>query len=229
MVQSGRGRWINEATLGYYNVMTNKTNSRKWGELASGDSIKRATDSLEANGFTVMVAENGQEAKEKVLEILPKGTEVMTMSSVTLDTIGVTEYINESGDFDSVKEKLFGMDRKTQGREMQTLGAAPEWAIGSVHAVTEDGKVMVASNTGSQLGAYAYGAEHVIWVVGTQKIVGNLDEGFKRLYEYTLPLESERLKKVYGVPSFVSKLLIFNRETVPGRITIILVKEKLGF
>lgn len=223
------GGWINEVTLGYYGVMMDKTRGQKWDRLAPDASIKKTSEALGANGFEVVVVDSGKEAKDKVLEILPKGAEVMTMSSVTLETIGLTEKINESGEYDSVNKKLSSMDRERQGREMQKLGATPEWSLGSVHAVTEDGKIMVASNTGSQLGAYAYAADHVIWVVGTQKIVKNLDEGFDRLYEYTLPLESDRMQKAYGVPSFVSKLLIFNRETVPDRVTIILVKEKLGF
>ncbi len=99
-----------------------------------------------------------------------------------------------------------------------------------MHAVTEDGKVLIASNSGSQLPAYAYGSGHVIWVVGAQKIVKNLDEGIKRIYEHSLPLESERARKAYGVPgSAVNKLLIINKEIIPGRITMILTKEKLGF
>ncbi len=203
---------------------------QKWGDLASDDSIAKAKELLIANGFGVEVVENGQEAKEKVLSILPKGAEVMTMTSMTLEAIGVLPAINESVNYDSVRAKLNSMDRATQGREMQKMGAAPEWTVGSVHSVTEDGKVMVASNTGSQLPAYAYGADHVIWVVGTQKIVANIEEAQARLYEYTLPLEDERVKEAYGMPnSFVSKQLIFNREVNPDRITIIFVKEKLGF
>ena len=122
------------------------------------------------------------------------------------------------------------MDRNTQGLEMQRLGAAPEFVIGSVHAVTQDGKVMIASNSGSQLPAHAYGSSNVIWVVGIQKIVKNIDEGFKRIYEHSLPLESERARKAYNMPgSFVSKILIINKEIKPGRITIIFVPEILGF
>lgn len=230
MAPFGYERWINEATLGYYDVMMDKTSSQKWNQLASEESIANAKVALSANGFEVEVVENGQKAKEKVLELLPKGAEVMTMSSVTLETIGLTHEINESPDFDAVKKKLLSMDRATQGHEMKKLGAAPDWAVGSVNALTEDGKVIVASNTGSQLGAYVYAASHVIWVVGTQKIARDLDNGMKRIYEYVLPLESERVKKAYGMPSsFVSKLLIINRETVAGRIKIILVKENLGF
>ena len=122
------------------------------------------------------------------------------------------------------------MDSATQGGEMRKLGTAPDWTIGSVQAVTEDGQVVMASNSGSQLPAYAYGAGRVIWVVGVQKIVANLDEALKRIYEYVLPLESERVKVAYGMDkSNVSKLLVINKEIAPERMTVILVKEKLGF
>lgn len=200
-----------------------------WDTLTSDQSINNAVENLKKAGIEAIAVENGEEARKKVLEMLPEGAEVFAMTSRTLDTIGLPEEINESGKYNAVRPKLMKMDRKTQGVEMQKLGAAPQWTVGSVHAVTEDGKVLIASNTGSQLSAYVYGASHVIWVVGTQKIVKTLDEGTKRIYEYVLPLESERLKKVYGVPSNVSKLLIINKEIIPGRVTLIFVKEKLGF
>jgi hypothetical protein len=199
-----------------------------WDILADDSSIERAAAALTANGIKVIVVENGTEAKKKVFEIIPKGAEVMTMSSVTLADIGMTKEILESGNYDAVKNKLGKMDPKTQGREMRKLGACPDWAIGSVHAVTEDGKVLIASKTGSQLPAYAYGAGKVIWVVGTQKIVRDEEDGRKRIKEYVLPLEDARSMKAYGAGSFISKELFINREN-PGRITLILVKEKLGF
>lgn len=200
-----------------------------WNTLATDKSIKKTINALKANGINAIVVKNKEEAKKKVLEILPEGSEVMNMSSVTIDSLGIVKEIQESGNYNSVKNKLAKMDRKTQGVEMQKLGSAPEYAVGSVHAVTQDGKVVIASNTGSQLPAYAYAASHVIWVIGTQKIVKNLEQGLKRIYEYVLPLESERMQKLYGFHSFVSKLLIINKEIVKDRITLIFVKEKLGF
>lgn len=95
--------------------------------------------------------------------------------------------------------------------------------------MTEDGQVVIASATGSQLPSYAYGASNVIWVVGTQKIVKNLDEAMKRVYEYVFPLEKERAMKVAGMKSSVNKILLINKEATPGRIHIIFVQEKLGF
>jgi len=204
---------------------------KNWGELASDESILKVVENLKANGISVFVANNSEDARKKALELIPLGSEVMNMSSVTIDTLGLSKEINETGKYNSVKAKLMKMDRKTQGLEMQKIGAAPEYALGSVHAVTEDGKLLIASNTGSQLPAYAFGASHVIWIVGTQKIVKDEDDGKKRIYEYVLPLESERINKVFNITvgSFVSKLLIINREIRPDRLTVILVKEKLGF
>ena len=202
-----------------------------YNELASKEIIEKTITALKANNIDAIFVQTGAEAKTKVLEMLPQGAEVMNMTSVTLDAIGVVKEINESGRYNSVKNKLNAMDRATQGSEMRKLGSAPEWAVGSVHAVTEDGKVVIATNTGSQFPAYAYGSGHVIWVVGAQKIVPNLDEATKRIYEYTLPLESVRINKQYNITtgSFVSKLLIVNREIQPGRTTIIFVNEVLGF
>lgn len=202
-----------------------------WDELADEQTIQNTIKALKQNGIEAVVVRNGEGAKKKVLESIPKGSEVMTMTSVTLDTIGLSEEINKAGGrFKPVRNKLYAMDRNTQQQEMNRLGSVPEFAVGSVHAVTEDGHILIASNTGSQLPAYAYGALHVIWVVGTQKIVKNTDEGIKRIYEHSLPLESERAKKAYGVSgSAINKILIINQEVQPGRVKLILAKERLGF
>lgn len=204
-------------------------NMKRWNTIADTATIEKTVQALKDHNIDVFVVENSQEAKRKALELIPKGAEVMTMTSQTLEETELAKELNESGKYDATKPKLFQMSREKDSKLMQRIGAASEYAIGSVHAITEDGKVLVASNSGSQLPGYAYGSTHVIWIAGTQKIVKNFDEGIKRIYDYVLPLESERAKKAYGVPgSFVSKLLIFNRE-VPGRITMILVKESLGF
>jgi hypothetical protein len=121
------------------------------------------------------------------------------------------------------------MDPRTQKLDMNRLGAAPEWATGSVHAVTRDGHLLVASRTGSQMAAYVYGALKVLWVVGAQKIVEDLDDGIRRIYEYVLPLEDARAMQVYGTHSGVNKLLVINEELEAGRLHLILVNEALGF
>lgn len=202
---------------------------KSWDKVVTDAEIKKTIEALGANGMEAMVVDDKEEAKQKVLELVPEGAEVMTMTSVTLNTIGIPEIINGSGKYNSVRKKLMSMDRTTQRLEMQKLGAAPEYAVGSVNAVTQDGKVVIVSNTGSQLGAYAYGSMHVIWVVGAQKIVRGIDEAVDRVYDYVLPLERERAMEAYGIGSNVSKKLVISKEIRPGRIKIIIVRETLGF
>lgn len=198
-----------------------------YAKLATDNQIERAAKALEANGIHVIVTSNGEEAKAKVFEVIPEGVEVFTGSSVTLDTLGIPAEADKR--YDSVRAKLAKMDRATQGREMVKMGAVPEYIVGSVHAVTETGSVIIGSNTGSQLAGYAASAAHVVWVVGAQKIVPTLEDGLKRVQEYSLALEDERMLKAYGMNSNLSKLLIVNKEVMPNRTTMIIVKETLGF
>lgn len=203
---------------------------KDWGVLADQSSVEKTVKNFRLHGIEVFVTKTGKEALDKALSLIPTGAEVMTMTSQTNGTIGLTQAIDESGRYDSVRKKLLSFDRETQGGEMRKLAAAPDWAVGSVHAATQEGEALIASNTGSQLPAYLYGAGHVLWIVGTQKIVKDREEGLRRIYEYTLPLESERAHKAYGVnASAVNKIAIINNEVQPGRITMILVGEKLGF
>lgn len=198
-------------------------------QLATDAQIERTIQALHLNKIYAVVAENGIEAKKKLLEMIPPGAEVFTSTSTTLEVLGINDAINKSGRYNSVRAKLGLMDRTTQSREMQKLGAAPEYMIGSVHAVTETGRTIIASMTGSQLAGYAAGAANIIWVVGTQKIVPTLEDARKRIEEYTLPLEDARAFKAYGMHSAINKLLIVNKEHMPGRTTMILVKENVGF
>ena len=210
-------------------LATHLIETSKFAILASDAQIERTMKALETNNIHVIIADNGADAKKKLFEIIPAAAEIFTSSSVTLNTLGITEEIDESGRYNSVRAKMALMDRKTQNREMQKLGSTPEYMIGSVHAVTESGHVIIASKTGSQLSGYAASAAHLIWVVGTQKIVPTLEDGMERIEEYTFPLENARALNAFGVESSIDKLLIVNREFMPGRTTMILVKENLGF
>jgi hypothetical protein len=200
----------------------------KWDTLADMATVEKTMAALTANGITAYYVESGAEARKKFFELLPAGAEVMNNSSTTLLQLDIVDELLKLGKYNSVRNQLMAMDRKAQGREMQKIGSAPEWSVGSVHAITEDGHVLIASASGSQLPGYAYGADHIIWIAGTQKIVKNLDEGNKRLYEYVLPLENIRAMKAYGSPSSVNKLLIINKDPAQ-RINLVLVNEVLGF
>jgi LUD domain len=142
--------------------------------------------------------------------------------------LGITSEIDESGHYDSVRSWLSALDRETQGREMRKLGAAPDYIVGNAHAITDDGEIIVGSGSGSQLGAYAYAGSNVTLVVGHQKLVRDLDQGLRRVREYSLPREYLRMQDAGYPGSLLAKTLILHYEP-SGRISVILVPETLGF
>ena len=198
---------------------------------ADDATIERAAAGLRAKGYAVHIVDDAAEAKATILEILPEGAEVGQGASRTLEDIGVTEAIEESGRYDAVRLRTRSMDRSSpEGlRAMRKLGVGPDWYVNSAHAVTEDGTILIASNTGSQLAPLSFGAGEVIFAIGSQKIVPDLATAFQRLEEHILPLESERMQGLYGVDSEIKKVLIIHKEFRPGRFTIVLIKDPAGF
>jgi L-lactate utilization protein LutC len=203
--------------------------SRQFAVVADDGRVARTATALEANGISVICASNAGDAKRMVLELVPDGAQVHNGASQTLEETGIADEIHNSGRYEPIHPRIWSMDRETQADEIRRLTSSPDVMLGSVHAVTETGSLVAASASGSQLGPYASGAGKVILVVGTQKIVSDLDEAFRRIDEYVFPLEDARAEAAYGVHSGVNKLLIINREYIPGRITVVFVDEVLGF
>lgn len=199
-----------------------------WDKLADMKAIQETMGSLKKNGINSMFVDSGEDALKEVKKLIPMGREVFTMNSQTLIKTKIVDAIDDSEDYISIRKRLSSMSKDNE-MEMKKEGAAPVWTVGSCHALTRDGKIMVASYTGSQMAAYVYGAGHVIFVVGAQKIVRNMDEGFKRINEYVVPLEDKRVKSTGGAGSAANKLLVINREIKADRITVIIVGEVLGF
>lgn len=190
--------------------------------------LDRAAIALASRGFEARVVNNADEARKLVLDAIPEGAEVHSALSETMRELGISSEIDESGRYQSIRVSLSKLDRATQDREMRRLGAAPDYIVGSAHAITEAGEIIVGSGSGSQLGAYAYAAGRVILVVGHQKLVRDLDEGLRRVRDYSLPREHLRMQSVGRQGSLLAKTLIIGFER-PGRITVILVPETLGF
>jgi hypothetical protein len=88
---------------------------------------------------------------------------------------------------------------------------------------------VVASGSSSQLPSYSGGAGRAIWIVGAQKVVPDLDAALRRVEEHCLPLEDARFRQAFGRPSHISRLLIINTEPFPGRSTVLLLREAIGF
>ena len=202
---------------------------RRFGTAADDARVTRTTAALEANGIGVLRAADAADAKRIVLGLIPAGSQVYHGASQSLADSGITEAIEKSGRFDPIRPRIWSMDRTTQGDEIRRLTSSPDVMLGSVHAVTETGSLVAASMGGSQLGPYVSGAGRVILVVGTQKIVSDIDEAMSRVYDYAFPLEDARAQAEYGIHSAVNKVLIINREITPGRVTVVLVDEVLGF
>jgi hypothetical protein len=190
--------------------------------------LERAATALARRGFEAVIAGSAKEARRLVLDAIPPGAEVFIALSETMRELGITAEIDESGRYDSVRSRLKVLDRETQIRQIRKLGAAPDYVLGSAHAITDAGEIIVGSGSGSQLGAYAFSAGQVILVVGHQKLVRDLDEGLRRVREYSLPREHARMQSVGRPGSILAKTLIIHHER-PGRITVILVPETIGF
>ena len=183
---------------------------------------------LLANNIQTIVVETGVQARDAVLRLLPEGAEVHTGSSRTLEQIGLTAAIEESGCYRAIRPQLRKLDRVTQAREFRKLASSPDYMVGSVQAVTETGQVVVGSGGGSQVGPYAFGASKVIWVVGAQKLVSTLEAALRRLQDYAYPLEDERMQSLAGRSAQLNQILTINGTLQPGRFTMVIVKEKLG-
>jgi hypothetical protein len=195
---------------------------------ASPAAIEKVVAALRGNNVDVRVVGTGEEARRLVLDLVPAGAEVHSGRSKTLEDLGLLHELFESGRYDSVRARYLPMDRKTQGREIRKLVAAPDYMLGSVQAVTEGGDLVIASASASQLGPYASGAGRLILIVGSQKIVRDLDDALRRIDEEVFPYEDAVVRKRLNMGTFLGKVLIIRREWVDGRITVILVREPVG-
>jgi L-lactate utilization protein LutC len=196
---------------------------------APAQRLERAAAALTAKNFAVEILDDAAAARTRVKDLIPEGASVFTGASETLRLSGIEEDINDSGRYDALRTRGLTMDRATQMDEIRRLLASPDVIVGSVAAVTETGSLVVASASGSQLTGYAGGSARAIWVVGAQKVVPDLSTALRRVEDHCLPLESARAQAAYGQPSAVNRLLILNAEPHPGRGTVLLLREAIGF
>jgi acyl-CoA hydrolase len=192
-------------------------------------ALQASVVALEEHGFSVEIVGDLDAARQAVLARIPEGASVMTNTSVTLAETGITDAINDAGGrWESARNKMFALDFATQAQEMKAIGGQPDYTLGSVHAVTRDGTLVIASASGSQLASYAWGAANVIFVVGAQKLVPTLETAHQRIYQHSFPLEDARAQAAYGQHSQVGKILEIHQE-LPGRIHIVLIRQRVGF
>jgi hypothetical protein len=195
--------------------------------VADDEALSRAAKGLRERGYTSHVVDTVTDARVLVRDLLPRDKAIFTANSETLRHSGLLADIDDGEEFVSVRARLADVDPKDV-RTQITMGATPDVVVGSVHAITEDGIMVVASASGSQFAPYAAGAEKAIWVVGGQKVVPDLDTAFRRVRTYTFPREHDRMRQL-GFASFIGKLLVMEREYDPTRGTVVLIREEIGF
>ena len=208
--------------------MSAKPASDRFAALPDDETLAETVVGLEERGFSAEVVDDLDAARRAVLARVPEGSSVMTFPSVTLEEAGISEAIDNGGPYDSVRIKSLALDRATQMQEIKSIMLQPEFALGSVHALTRDGTLVIASALGSQLASYAWGAAKVIFAVGAQKLVPDLAAAHERIYEHSFKLEDARALKAYGKGSRVGKILEIHQED-PGRIHIVLIRRRVGF
>jgi len=196
--------------------------------LPDNETLESTVVALEEHGFSVELVEDLEAAREAVLARIPGGSSVMTNTSVTLTETGIEDAINRGGTYESIRNKMLALDFETQAQEMKALAGQPDFALGSVHAITREGTLVIASASGSQLASYAWGAANVIFVVGAQKLVPTLDAARERIFQHSLKLEDARALAAYGQNSSVGKVLEIHQE-LPGRIHVVLIRRSVGF
>jgi hypothetical protein len=204
------------------------TQSDRFTALADEETLTATVVALEEHGFSVEVVDDPDAAREAVLGRIPHGASVMTNTSVTLADTGIAAAVNDGGPYESARNRMFALDFATQAQDMKRIAGQADFALGSVHAVTRDGVLVIASASGSQLASYAWGAANVIFVIGTQKVVPDLEAARERIYQHSLVLEDARAIAAYGQHSFVGKIIEIHQE-LPGRIHIVLIRRSIGY
>lgn len=195
---------------------------------ASAEELEELGARLRARNWEVVIVDSAAEARAALLDRVPQGAEVHSAKSKTLEDLGVIDLFMEGETYDFLRKKLYKLDRATQGREFRKLAAAPDIEVGSVQAVTQAGQLLVASATGSQMGPYSGAAGKLMLVIGSQKLVPDLDSAFLRIREHVQPYESARLREQFGVDTKLCRVLIMEQDFTPGTTTVILVREPLG-
>jgi hypothetical protein len=202
--------------------------SDRFTALPDDEALGATVVALEEHGFSVEVVDDLDAARATVLARSPEGSSVMTNTSVTLYETGIAAAIDEDGPYESARNKMFALDYATQLAEMKAIAGQPDYALGSVHAVTRDGTLVIATFSGSQLASYAWGAGNVVFVVGAQKLVPSPEAARERIFEHSLKLEDARAYAAYGQNSLVGKILEIHQEP-PGRIHVVLIRQPVGF
>lgn len=200
--------------------------------LPTDTAIAKTIEHLQNNGVHAMLVEDEVAALEKIKERIPKGGSVMNGSSLTLEQIGFIAYLKSGAHgWNNLHEAIVSEKDPIAQSALRKQALLSDYYLGSVHALSQTGEFVIASNSGSQLPHIVFSSPNILFVVGVQKIVPSLPDALKRLEDYVIPLENERANKKYGVGTYPSKIVIFKKENpnLKRNVSMILVHKALGF
>jgi L-lactate utilization protein LutB len=213
------------------NLLSNlKLDSAKWNRIPSEDDLIETVKSIDARGIQVIRVQNGIQALSKIKELIPPGSEVMNGSSTTLIEIGYQDLLeDEQHNWKNLHKVITSENDAAKRNEIRRKSVTSEYFLSGVNAIAMTGELVSCDASGSRVGAWPFGALHLILVAGVNKIVPTLSDALERIRGYVYPLENERSKIVNGVPSLMGKFVILAGERKPGRIILILVEDALGY
>jgi hypothetical protein len=202
----------------------------KWNGLPLPGVVERTVKAIENRGIHVIPAENGDKALAALGALIPSGAEVMNGSSTTLAEIGYDDLIasGRSG-WKNVHDLITAEDDGAKRAELRRKSVTADYFISGANAIAETGEIVACDASGSRVGAWPFAAGHLVIVAGTNKIVPTLDDALRRVWDYAYRLEDARAKRAYGIPSVIGKCIILAHEMNRGRVTLILIREALGY
>ena len=196
---------------------------------ATADSINSTIEALASRNVDAVLVAGREAALAKLKELVPEGSEVFVSTSETLDTIGYTEYMDGNDRYVNLHDQMLAHTDPVAQREFRRKTTIADYFVGSVQAIAETGEIVVASGSGSQIGAFSYGAKRVIIVAGTQKICPTLADAEARTRGFTLERHDRWLEGRGSTPTPIGKYLVMEHEPMVGRISMILIPESLGW
>lgn len=207
-------------------------NTHTFDQLAAKEVVTKTTEALTANGFLPESVETGALALARIKELVPAGASVMSGGSKTLEEIGYIDYLTSGAHpWINPKDAILKEEDKAKQETLRKQSVTSDWYLGSAHAISETGEIVVASNTGSQLPHLAYTSPNIILVASTMKIVPTLTDAFERIEKHVLPLEDARIEALYHIHTTLAKTLILHKETpmLGRKVHVIFVNERLGY
>lgn len=207
-----------------------RVDPERWSRVPDEATVERTVRAIEARNVTVIRVATADAARQAVLDLVPDGAEVMNGSSTTLIEIGYERLLEENPKGWHDYHGVITAENDDAKREaLRRKGVTADWFLSGVQAIAETGELVGCDKTGSRVGAWPYGAVHLLLVSGVNKIVPTRDEALARCWEYALPLEQQRARRVYGTSSEIGNIVIIEKEMDPDRVTLILVGEALGY